>query len=93
MIWAAFFMLFLLIIVWSTVWKGIALWKSAKNDQLGWFVILLVVNTAGILEIVYLAFFQRKKEQFRQGTVIFEKPTARLRTTARRKPRRRRIKR
>lgn len=50
--------LFVLAIAWSAVWKGIALWKSARNSHLAWFVVLLVVNTVGILEILYIFFFQ-----------------------------------
>ena len=45
---------------WTMVWTGIALWKSAKNNQIAWFIVLFLVNTLGILEIVYLAFFQNK---------------------------------
>ena len=48
-------------IIWSLNWKGIALWKAARHNQLVWFVCLLVINTVGILEVVYLAFFQKKK--------------------------------
>lgn len=43
-----------LVIIWSIFWKGLALWHSAKRNQGWWFLILLVVNTVGILEIVYL---------------------------------------
>ncbi|HUD03934.1 MAG TPA: DUF5652 family protein [Candidatus Paceibacterota bacterium] len=46
--------LVLLIVLWSVFWKGLALWHSARRDQPIWFVILLVVNTLGILEIIYL---------------------------------------
>ena len=46
--------------VWELVWKGLALWR-AKNKQLAWFVVMLVLNTAGILEIVYLVFFSHKQ--------------------------------
>ncbi len=46
-----------LVVVWSTVWKGIALWKSAKRNSVLWFIILLVVNTVGILEILYIFLF------------------------------------
>jgi hypothetical protein len=52
--------LFVILIVWSLVWKGIALWHSARNTQTAWYVIMLIVNTAGILEIVYLLFFRPK---------------------------------
>jgi len=40
--------------------KGYALWLSAKRDQKWWFIVLLVVNTAGILEIIYIVFFAKK---------------------------------
>ncbi len=52
----------ILLVIWSIIWKGIALWKCGRNNQLVWFIVLLVVNTAGILEILYLLFFQKKKE-------------------------------
>lgn len=42
------------IIIWTTIWKGIALWKAAKRDDQAWFVIMLIVNTLGILEIIYI---------------------------------------
>lgn len=53
--------LFVIALVWSGVWKAIALWKSARHSQLVWFVVFCIVNTLGILEIIYLAFFQPKK--------------------------------
>ncbi len=49
-----------LVVIWSLIWKGIALWKAARNSQTAWYVILLIVNTAGILEIVYIVFFSKK---------------------------------
>ncbi len=52
---------FIILLVWSMIWKGIALWKSGRGNQLAWFVVLFIVNTVGILEIIYLAFFQKKK--------------------------------
>lgn len=51
-----------LMVIWTLPWKGVALWKSAKNRQISWFVVLLVVNTLAILEIIYLAFFQKKNK-------------------------------
>jgi len=47
----------LLILAWSLIWKGLALWKSARKNHLVWFIVLLVVNTAGILEILYIFVF------------------------------------
>jgi len=46
-------------LLWSIFWKGLALWKSAGKRQLIWFVILLTVNTMGILEIAYIFFLNR----------------------------------
>lgn len=51
-----------LIIAWSVIWKALALWFAARNNQLIWYIILVVVNTAGILEIIYLLFFHKKKQ-------------------------------
>jgi hypothetical protein len=31
-----------------------ALWRSARRGQTGWFVVLLIVNTLGILPAIYL---------------------------------------
>jgi hypothetical protein len=45
---------FVALVLWSTIWKGLALWRAAKKDNKAWFVVLLVVNTVGILEIIYL---------------------------------------
>ena len=45
--------------VWSLVWKGLALWKSAKKNQQIWFILILVLNTIGILEILYIYLFSK----------------------------------
>lgn len=50
-----------LLALWDIVWKSIALWKAAKNNQLSWFIIFLIFNTAGILPIAYIKFFQKRK--------------------------------
>lgn len=52
---------FLFVAAWSLVWKGLALWASARGDQQWWFIVLLIVNTLGILEIIYLLFFRKKQ--------------------------------
>jgi len=57
----------LAIALWTIPWKGVALWKAAKNGQKAWFIIMLVVNTVAILEILYIFFFSKKKEG-NQGT-------------------------
>lgn len=49
-----------LLVLWSISWKGVALWKSAKANQMVWFLVLLFVNTVGILEILYIFVFSKK---------------------------------
>ncbi len=51
------------VIIWTLVWKGLALWKTGRNNQPCWFVLLLIMNTVGILPILYLTFFQGKKRK------------------------------
>ncbi len=49
----------LLLLIWTLPWKGVALWKAARLSEKWWFVILLVVNTIGILEILYIFVFSK----------------------------------
>ena len=49
-----------LIVLWTIPWKGIALWKSARLSHKWWFIVMLVVNTVGILEIIYIFMIARK---------------------------------
>jgi len=51
----------ILLALWSIPWKGAALWKAAKQNNKIWFVILLIVNTLGILEILYIFVFSKQK--------------------------------
>jgi len=62
-----------LIAIWVIFWKGCSLWIAAKNDQRWWFVALLVINTLGILEIIYIFFIAKKKWSDVKG--IFSKTT------------------
>lgn len=47
------------VILWTLPWKGVALWKAARNNHKQWFVTLLVFNTMAILEIIYIFVFSR----------------------------------
>jgi hypothetical protein len=51
----------ILIALWVLPWKGVALWKAAKNGSKPWFIALLILNTLGILEILYIFVFGKKK--------------------------------
>jgi len=50
-----------LAIVWSMAWKGVALWRAGKNAHLGWFIALFIINSLGILPIIYIFAFSKRK--------------------------------
>lgn len=53
--WAAIGIIgFIALLAWSLIWKGLALWRSAQRGEKVWFIIFLLANTVGILEIIYL---------------------------------------
>lgn len=49
-----------LFLAWSLGWKAVALWKAARLSHKVWFGIMLVANTLGILEIIYIFGVTRK---------------------------------
>jgi len=58
--------LFSLFFVWSLVWKGFALYRAGKQSQPGWFVALFLINTLGVLEILYLSLFSKRRQRHRR---------------------------
>jgi hypothetical protein len=57
-VWLMLLIIFL--IFWEMVWKLMAFWRSAKNNHLAWFIIIGVINSAGILPIIYLLLNKKK---------------------------------
>ena len=55
--------IFVALVAWSLAWKGVALWKAARNNQLYWFTALMIINTVGILEIFYIYVFAKKRPE------------------------------
>jgi hypothetical protein len=51
------------LIIWSSIWKMIVLWKSARNNHLTIFIIVMFLNTIGILEICYLIYLYYKNKK------------------------------
>lgn len=54
--------------IWMTIWKGLGMWHAARYKQKWWFIAILVLNTLGILPIIYLIWF-RPKEEVREAKV------------------------
>lgn len=55
--------LILLAALWELAWKGVALWKAAQAGDKAWYVIMLVLNTLGILPILYILLRKQPKQQ------------------------------
>ena len=65
-----------IISIWTLVWKDFALWKASKKNHLIWFIVLLIINTIGILEILYIFVFSKislKKGKIEQKQKVKKK--------------------
>ena len=77
-----------LILVWTAVWKLLAMWRAAKHKHIAWFIVMGVINTIGILPILYLYVFSKihhpsfkkgnKKENSKKEAVKKKKSTAKV---------------
>lgn len=59
--WPYFLILALSIL--DLIVRAIALWKSARAGSKAWFVALMILNTLGVLPLVYILFFAPKTEK------------------------------
>ena len=50
------------VVVWTLAWKGWALWLAARRHEKVWFIVLLFLNTAGIVEIVYIVLIAKRSD-------------------------------
>ena len=58
----AYFMLAVaLLAIREMIWKGIALWKAGKRQQIIWFIFIFIFNTAWLLPIIYLISNRKNK--------------------------------
>lgn len=55
-------LILLILVLWELFWKGIALWKAARESQRYWFIAILILNTAGILPILYIFLFKKGRK-------------------------------
>ncbi len=60
---AWFIILLIFLAIWSGIWKLIGLWRSARNNELAWFICIAVFNTLGILPIIYILMDKKKKSR------------------------------
>jgi hypothetical protein len=52
----------IILAIWDTVWKLIAMWKAGRNNHLAWFICIFIFNTIGILPIIYILIHKNKPE-------------------------------
>jgi len=60
-----------ILLTWSLIWRGLALWRAAKQAQRNWFIVLLIINTLGILDILYLFRFSHKRMTLKELKEMF----------------------
>ncbi len=66
----------IVLVIWELIWKGVALWYAARNNQRAWYVFILILNTVGILPILYIAFFRSNKNNVVHTTTVTHTVTA-----------------
>lgn len=56
-----FMAILVLAAIWDLAWRGYGMWHASRNGQRNWFIAMLLVNSIGILPILYIKFWQHKK--------------------------------
>ena len=51
----------LVLAIWSLFWKCYSVWTAAKNNHRWWFLALVIFNTIGILDMIYIFAVAKKK--------------------------------
>ncbi|WP_295124325.1 DUF5652 family protein [uncultured Leifsonia sp.] len=60
------------VVAWSLAWKGASMWRAARNGSKPWFVTLLLTNTLGALDAIYLFGVDRRhrREELDEVTIL-----------------------
>lgn len=59
---AWFMPVIIIMVIWEAIWKLIAMWKAGRNNHLAWFICISLINTVGILPIIYILMHRKKSE-------------------------------
>lgn len=60
----------IMLIIWDVIWKLIAMWKAGRNNHLAWFISIALINTVGILPIIYILMHRKKSQIEKDNPVI-----------------------
>ena len=52
----------IVLFIWEAIWKLIALWKAARNNHLAWFICIALINSLGILPIIYILIHRKNSK-------------------------------
>lgn len=55
------------LVILDLVLRGVALWRAGRNGQKWWFVVLLLINSVGILPGIYLLTNKEEKKTTKKG--------------------------
>ncbi len=61
------------VIIWQLPWKGYALWTAARRKEVGWFILIFLVNTLAILEILYIFWIAKENTRHAKKAVKWVK--------------------
>ena len=50
-----------IVVAWSLAWKCYSVWTAVKSGHKKWFVALILLNTWGILDMIYIFYVAKKK--------------------------------
>jgi hypothetical protein len=62
-LYGTFLIFFFIFLIYSIILKGFALWKAARKNQKKWFIALLIINTGGLLELLYIFIFSKRRDK------------------------------
>jgi len=60
--------LLILVQVWDLIWKAFALWRAARKRDIFWFVLLILINSAGLLPAFYLFYISERPKK--KGSIV-----------------------
>ena len=75
--------LLVIVILWEVLWKGLSMWRAALRKHKVWFIALLLLNTLGILQIIY--YFWLSDLKLSKSSPKRAKPKSRSKKTKKKK--------
>lgn len=60
---ASFFAIITILAIFGVILKGLSLWRAGRRGQKWWFISILIVNSLGILPLIYLFIHRNKTEK------------------------------